>query len=117
VLFLGYYSDPNPHFDLQRARNNQNYYSQIAHHLDCAEKCIHFDLATRILSLHTDVGDVGEEGKDHEHEPKPKEETDNLHPSPTHRVINYFDIASSLSNGDFPDSPRPFRSLQPLQLI
>ena len=92
------------------ARNNQNYYSQITRHLDRAEKCIHFNLAMCILSLHTDVGDVGEEGKDHENEPEPEEETDNLHPSPTRKVVNYFDIASSLSNGDFPNSPRPFRS-------
>ena len=30
------------------AGNNQNYYSQIAHHLDRLEKCFHFDLATYI---------------------------------------------------------------------
>jgi len=36
---------------LARAGNNQNYYSQIARHLDRAEKCTHFDVATRILSL------------------------------------------------------------------
>ena len=33
-----------------------------------------------------------------------------FYPSPTHKVINYFDIASSLSNSNFPDSPKPFRT-------
>ncbi|KIM51816.1 hypothetical protein SCLCIDRAFT_142487, partial [Scleroderma citrinum Foug A] len=32
------------------ARNNQNYYSQIAHHLDRAEKCACFDLATHSVA-------------------------------------------------------------------
>ena len=56
-----------------RARNNQNYYSQIACHLDHAEKCACFDLATCIL-LHEDVGDTCEEDEEHEHEHD--EETD-----------------------------------------
>lgn len=34
------------------AGNNQNYYTQIAHHLDHSEKCFRFDLATRIASSH-----------------------------------------------------------------
>jgi len=95
-----------------RAGNNQNYYSQIARHLDCTEKCARFDTATRILSLCEDVSDGREEEEDHEHEHGPDEETDNasFYPSPTRKILNYFDIVSSLSNGDFPDSPRPFRT-------
>lgn len=92
------------------AGNNQNYCSQITRHLDHTEKCVRFDLAMHILSLHTDVGDASEEGEDHEHEPEPEEEMDNFHLSPTCKIINYFNIASSLSNGDFPDSLRPFRT-------
>ena len=29
-----------------RSRNNQDYYAQIARHLDCSDKCFRFDLAT-----------------------------------------------------------------------
>ena len=97
-----------------RAGNNQNYYSQIARHLDRTEKCTRFDTATCILSLCEDVGDGREEEEDHKHKHKhgPDEETDNtsFYPSPTRKILNYFDVASSLSNGDFPDSPRPFRT-------
>ena len=49
-----------------RTGNNQNYYSQIAHHLDFTEKCVHFDVATRILLLREGV--TGGEDEDHEHE-------------------------------------------------
>ncbi|KIM64569.1 hypothetical protein SCLCIDRAFT_23308 [Scleroderma citrinum Foug A] len=91
------------------ARNNQNYYSQIAHHLDRAEKCTHFDLATRIL-LCEDVGDACEEDEEHEHEHNEETDVASFYPSPTCKVIHYFDIVSSLSNGDFPDSPKPFRT-------
>ena len=97
-----------------RAGNNQNYYSQIAHHLDCTEKCTHFDVATRILSLHEGVRLTSGEDEDHEHKHKhkPDEELDidSCFPSLTHMVINYFNVASSLNNGNFPNSPKPFRT-------
>ncbi|KAF8546027.1 hypothetical protein OG21DRAFT_1491659 [Imleria badia] len=50
-----------------RAGNNQNYYSQIACHLDRIDKCFQFDLATLITSSRrqeTDEDD--EEGEEHE---------------------------------------------------
>ena len=93
-----------------RAGNNQNYCSQIARHLDHADKCARFDLATRILSSHTDDGDAGEEDVDHEHEAEEEMDNTSFYPSPTRKVVNYFDIASSLRNGEFPGSPRPFRT-------
>ena len=54
-----------------RAGNNQNYYSQIARHLDCLDKCFRFDLATYITE-HTnkeedgdkDDSDLGEDEED-----------------------------------------------------
>ena len=92
------------------AGNNQNYYSQITRHLDRTEKCACFDTATHILSLREDVGDGGEEDEDHEHEPDEETENTSPYPPPTHKVLNYFDIVSSLSNGNFPDSPKPFRT-------
>ena len=94
-----------------RAGNNQNYNSQITRHLDRAEKCARFDVATRILSLCEGVGDTGEEEEDHQHEPDEETNIDSCcSGSPTRKAINYFDIASRLSNGDFPDSPKPLRT-------
>ena len=92
------------------ARNNQNYYSQIACHLDCTEKCARFDVATRILSLCEGVGDTNEEDQDHQHKPDEEMDINSCHSSPTCKVINYFDIASSLSNGKVPDSSKPLRT-------
>ncbi|KAG1796320.1 uncharacterized protein HD556DRAFT_1431393 [Suillus plorans] len=37
--------------DPARSSNNNNYNSQICHHLDCADKCRRFDLATILLDL------------------------------------------------------------------
>ncbi|KAF8546129.1 hypothetical protein OG21DRAFT_1427879, partial [Imleria badia] len=34
-----------------RVGNNQNYYAQIAHHLDQVNKCFRFDLAMRIATM------------------------------------------------------------------
>ena len=61
-----------------RAGNNQNYYSQIARHLDRAEKCARFDVATHILSLHEGVTGGEDEDHDHDHEHEPDEELDIL---------------------------------------
>jgi len=71
-------------------RNNQNYYSQISRHLDCAEKCACFDVATCILSLHGGVGDANEEDKDYQYEPDEETDIDLCYTSPTRKVINYF---------------------------
>ena len=93
-----------------RAGNNQNYYSQIARHLDRAEKCTRFDVATCILSSCEGAGDANEEDQDYQHEPEEEMDIDSCHSSPTRKVINYFDIASSLSNGDFPNAPKPLQT-------
>ena len=100
-----------------RAGNNQNYYSQIAHHLDCAEKCVRFNIATRILSLREGGTGGEDEDHEHEHEHEPDEELDihSCYPSPA-CIINYFDIVSSLNNGDFPGSPEPLEHLHLLPL-
>ncbi|KAG1897426.1 uncharacterized protein F5891DRAFT_1129905 [Suillus fuscotomentosus] len=37
--------------DPTRSSNNNNYDSQICRHLDCVDKCRHFDLATSLLDL------------------------------------------------------------------
>jgi len=56
------------------------------------------------------VGDADEEDKDYQYEPDEETDINLCYTSPTRKVINYFNIASSLSNGNFPDSPKPFRT-------
>lgn len=51
--------------------NNQNYYSQIACHLDWLDKCFHFDLATSIEECANQLADedgFSDPGEDDEHE-------------------------------------------------
>ncbi|KAI6101840.1 hypothetical protein F5141DRAFT_1065808 [Pisolithus sp. B1] len=49
-------ADPTEHVHVQeikvlaRAGNNQDYYNQITCHLDCTEKCLHFNIATYMES-------------------------------------------------------------------
>lgn len=80
-----------------RAGNNQNYYSQIARHLDRLDKCFRFDLAMYIEEHNTrnrvvDEGIVDDDEYD-DHEP----EIDNLdfeaYHTPGRPTINYFAIA------------------------
>ena len=91
-------------------RYNQNYYSQIARHLDRTEKCAHIDIVTHILLLCEGVSDTDEEDQVHQHKPDEEMDINSCHSSPTHKVINYFHIVSSLSNGKVPDSPKPLRT-------
>ena len=58
---------------LARAGNNQNYYSQITHHLNRLNKCFHFDLATYIeehrhgdQAVDEDFADDHEDDKEYE---------------------------------------------------
>ncbi|KIM51910.1 hypothetical protein SCLCIDRAFT_33084 [Scleroderma citrinum Foug A] len=69
--------------------NNQNYYSQIARHLDWLDKCFHFGLATYIEQqamdqANDDDRDLSGSDSDEQHEP----DTDNINLSeystPTH---------------------------------
>ena len=66
-------------------------------------------VVTCILSLREGV--TGGKDEDHKHKHEPDEELDihSCYPSLA-CIINYFDIASSLNNGNFPGSPEPFRT-------
>jgi hypothetical protein len=98
------------------AENNQNYYSQIARHLDRVDKCFRFDLAIRIASAlspdhHFDGDDDGDDN-DNEQEHDPDEETRNLsvYSTPTRKIIDYFHIAHALASDPSPRVPQPLRT-------
>ena len=89
------------------AGNNQNYYCQIARHLDCIDKCFQFDLAMQIATMlklecqpngngDNDDNNNNENGEEHE----PDEEAWNLslYSSLTRKVMDYFQIAHTLAN-------------------
>ena len=92
-----------------RSGNNQDYYSQIARHLDRREKCYRFDLATRLISIEEggSWGDDEEDEEDQEHDHEPDLEA--LSISPAQKIINYFEIAATLAGGVVPDTVRPHR--------
>ena len=94
-----------------RAGNNQNYYSQITHHLDRLEKCFRFDLATHI-DRHVDQSLESEDELDGDnmHEPDAEDGSFAGYHTPTRSIINYFAISSALQQGRFPSAPRPFRT-------
>ena len=96
-----------------RAGNNQNYYSQIARHLDRLEKWFRFDLATYIgrhLDQHSELRE-DEDNEDDEDEPDPEAISLAQCPIPTRPIIDYFAISSALQQGHFPSAPHPFRTL------
>ncbi|KAH7906142.1 hypothetical protein BJ138DRAFT_1016684 [Hygrophoropsis aurantiaca] len=96
--------------DPARSGNNQNYYSQISRHLDRAEKCFRFDLATTLDDETLD--DVNNDNDSDEDEHEPDEESNRIanYISPTRKIVNYFQIAEALQAGDVPNAPCPFRT-------
>ena len=97
-----------------RAGNNQNYYSQIARHLDRLEKCFRFDLATYIgrhLNQLSELREDDLDGEDEdEDEPDPEAISLAQYPTPTRPIVDYFTILSALQQGHFPSAPRPFHT-------
>ena len=89
------------------AGNNQNYYSQIARHLDRLDKCFRFDLVTYIKEHHsTDEGFIEDFEEDH------KLDTEKLsiskYNTPTHPLMDYFFTSSALLEGSNPTALKPF---------
>lgn len=92
------------------ARNNQNYYSQIARYLDHSEKCFHFDLATYLQSQANSVNQDNDEvfDRDDEHEPDSEESSLAEHMTTVQSTNNYFTIAEALHHGSIPMAVKPF---------
>ena len=76
--------------------NNQNYYNQIAHHLDRLKKCFRFDLA-----MYTE--DYGED-----HKPDTEKLSISEYVTPTCPIIDYFSASLALLEGSASIAPRPF---------
>jgi len=96
-----------------RAGNNQNYYSQIARHLDRLDKCFHFDLATYIAE-HANKEEDGDKddsdlGEDEEDGPDTERRYLSEYSTPTRQIPNYFALSSALLLGAKPSAPKPYR--------
>ena len=92
------------------AGNNQNYYSQIARHLNRLEKCFRFDLATYIGRDLNQLSELREDDLDGEDEPDPEAISLAQYPTPTRPIVDYFAISSALQQGHFPSAPCPFHT-------
>ena len=96
-----------------RSGNNQDYYSQIAWHLDHSNKCFRFDIATRFASAQQ--GELDDHYHDHndEHEDEHEPDSEALHVShyhtPTCRLVNYFETAKEIASGAVPNTVLPPR--------
>ncbi|KAI6026100.1 hypothetical protein BKA83DRAFT_4050786 [Pisolithus microcarpus] len=86
------------------AGNNQNYYAQIACHLDCSERCFNFDLATQISHANNSDSDDND-NQDHELDKEGSHSL--LSYSPTCKVIDYFKVAHAIAHSPLPDPPKP----------
>jgi hypothetical protein len=115
--------------------NNQNYESQICHHLDQAEKCQRFDLATAVHEVSIDfwtiddgtgmVGEIGESDDDDDDNDFDLESPNAIATTAallsaivptkplsgtTRTTGNYFACALALQQGLYPSAPLPFRT-------
>ena len=85
-----------------RTGNNQNYYNQIACHLDRLDKCFRFDLAMYIKErCHTDPKTDDGLSEDWEDNHKHDAETVSIseYVAPTCPIIDYFSASHALLNG------------------
>ncbi|KAI6025141.1 hypothetical protein PISMIDRAFT_90161, partial [Pisolithus microcarpus 441] len=85
------------------AGNNQNYYTQIACHLDHSKRCFNFDLATQIS--HADDSD-SDNNNNQDHELDEEGSHSLLSYSPTRKVIDYFEVAHAIAHSPPPDPPK-----------
>ena len=95
--------------------NNQDYYLQIARHLNRSDKCFQFDIATRFASAQQGELDNHDHNHndEHEHEHEHEPDSEALHIShyhtPTHRLVNYFETAKEIASGAVPNTVLPPR--------
>ena len=95
------------------ARNNQNYYNQIACHLDRLDKCFRFDLAMYIKEQHHMDPRTGEglsEDWEDNHEHNAEMVFISKYVTPTCPIIDYFSASHALLNGSNSTVPQPFQT-------
>ena len=86
-----------------RLSNNQNYYDQITHYLDCSDKCFHFNVATHFQAWHeTFIPD-----NDHDHDVDSDSPYVSEHMNVTCQSINYFAVTDALLHGSIPSALKP----------
>ncbi|KAF8546867.1 hypothetical protein OG21DRAFT_1527549 [Imleria badia] len=90
-----------------RSGNNQDYYTQIAWHLNRSEKCFRFDITMHLAS----VEHKGSDDKDQadEHEPNLEALCIKHYYSPTRQTANYFEMAEELASSTVPNTALPHR--------
>ena len=95
------------------AGNNQNYYAQIAHHLDCSDKCFRFDLVTGIASSHDSHLDCIDDPADKDHEPDNEESHTLFYHSPTITTVTFYNPHQCIpeSSASFPSPHAQSRNL------
>ena len=97
-----------------RLSNNQNYYDQITHYLDRADKCFHFDVATYFQAQHekVDPQEDGDTDSNQEDEYNINLDASSLrdHMNISPRIVDYFAVADALSRGAIPNAPKPHRT-------
>ena len=99
-----------------RAGNNQNYYSQIARHLDRLDKCFQFELATYVKEHHsTDEGFI--EDFEEDHKPDTEKLSISEYNTPTCPLMDYFSTSSALLEGSDPAAPKPFHMFMTLTTV
>ncbi|KAI6137153.1 hypothetical protein F5141DRAFT_1060042 [Pisolithus sp. B1] len=86
------------------AGNNQDYYAQIAWHLDHSEKCFWFDLTTHLASAEQGESSKDNEDQEDEHEPDLEAHHISHNYTLSHTSINYFESAKVLASGEVPNS-------------
>ena len=95
--------------------NNQNYYDQIACHLDRSDKCFRFDVATYFAARHKESLLSKQDDLDSDQE----DDHDELDALPLHKhmkistscsSVNYFILADAIACGRIPNAPRPHRT-------
>ena len=105
------------------AGNNQKYESQITRHLDRAEKCHRFDLATSVQEAAIEFGqhhtadneDMDVDSVEHHYVHTTSELLDEINPvsnlsGPSRDLTDYFQLSAKLKDGQVPNTPKPFRT-------
>jgi hypothetical protein len=95
--------------------NNQNYEDQICRYLDRLDRIRRFDLATTIheASVRPDphtIAAADDDSLDNDLAELPALQSTSSMTNSTRPIVNYFKEAASLTQGQDPNAPRPFRT-------
>ncbi|KAF8546733.1 hypothetical protein OG21DRAFT_1490879 [Imleria badia] len=92
-----------------RSGNNQDYYTQIARHLNRSKKCFRFNIVVRLASIEHEGSNENDEDQADEHEPDSEALRVKYYYSPTRKATNYFEMAEELASGTIPNAILPHR--------